>query len=83
MKATQSAKQKAQELIEALKKQRAEIELKMHLASLEVKDEWRLVEDKWQQLNAKGSRIEHEMGNSAHALAEELKQSYKRIRKLL
>lgn len=81
---------KIQELTETLKAQRDELGLKMHLASMEVQDEWRTVEDKWEHLQSKLGQVEQEIGSSSHELGkvihdlgDELKQSYRRIRKLL
>lgn len=90
MQQTEDVKQKYHELIEALKTQRDELGLKMHLASMEVQDEWRVMEDKWQHLHSKMGQIEKEIGGSSkevgkvvQELGEELKESYRRIRKLL
>ena len=83
-------KKKYRELAEALKSQRDEIGLKVHLANMEVQDEWRALEDKWQQLQNRISQIERELegsgkevGKVIHEHGEELKDSYRRIRKLL
>lgn len=86
----ESVKQKTNELVEKLKTQRDELDLKIHLANMEVQDEWRVVEDKWQHLHAKGAQVEEAVGSSAQEigeamslLADEIRQSYKRIRKAL
>jgi hypothetical protein len=65
-----------------LKKLREELQLKMHLASMEMKQEWDELEGKWEQFSAKTGLDEsaHALGGSFEALGEELKNSYKRFR---
>ena len=85
-----NVKQKYQEMLDALKTQRDELNVKMHLASMELQDEWRMLEDKWQHFQSKTHQVEKEIGSSSHdigdafsLLGEELQQSYRRIRKVL
>jgi hypothetical protein len=65
-----------------IKKLRDELQLKMHLASMEMKEEWRELEDKWQKFSSKTGLEESAsaLGGSLEALGEELKNSYKRFR---
>ncbi len=65
-----------------IKKLRDELQLKMHLASMEMKEEWRELEDKWQKFSSKTGLDEsaQALGGSLEALGEELKNSYKRFR---
>lgn len=72
-------------LIADLKRARDEINLKLHLASLEVKDEWGDLEGKWQSFSERAEVHRSADGVSAAlgSLGEELKQAYQRIRKAL
>ena len=68
-----------------LKRARDEINLKLHLASLEVKDEWGDLEGKWQSFSERAEvhRSADGVGAALGSLGEELKQAYQRIRKAL
>ena len=65
-----------------LKKLRGEMELKMHLASMEMKQEWAELEGKWQKFSDQTGLEESAsaLGGSLEILGEELKKSYKRFR---
>lgn len=65
-----------------LKKLRDELELKTHLASMEMKQEWKEMEDKWEKFSAKTGLEESAdaLGDSLELLGEELKNSYKRFK---
>ena len=83
-------KEKYEELLESLKTQRDELSVKMHLANMELQDEWHAIEDKWQHFQSKAVQVEKEIGSSSHDVADaftllgqELRDSYRRIRKLL
>ncbi|HLF30749.1 MAG TPA: hypothetical protein VI566_06935 [Xanthomonadales bacterium] len=68
-----------------LKTLREELDLKMHLASLEAKQEWAELEGKWQSFSSR-ARLEDtadSVGNALVLLGEELKQGYKRLRRAL
>lgn len=82
------------DLIESLKQQRDELEVQMHLAKLDAKDEWERMEKKWRQLLAeteaqskplRGAVEESskEVGTALEQVGEELKRGYERIRKSL
>lgn len=70
------------DLMRDLKKLRDELELKMHLASMDMKEEWAELEGKWEQFSRKTGLDEsaQALGGSLEALGEELKKSYKRFR---
>lgn len=85
-----SIQEKYQEIIDPLKTQRDELKLKVHLANMNVQKEWNAVEAKWEHLRSKEVLIKNELGASAHEIAEassvlaaEIKESYKRIRRIL
>jgi hypothetical protein len=68
-----------------LKKARDEILLKLHLASMEVKDEWREVEGKWQSFTERAEvhRSADGLSDAMVKLGDELKVAFQRIRKAI
>lgn len=70
------------ELKAELEKHRDEIKLKLHLASMDAKDEWAGLEQQWSdfksrtQMAQSGEAIGGALGN----LGEELKQAYVRFK---
>ena len=77
-------------VIEAVKKDRDELNLKVHLAGMEVRDEWALVEKKWEHLQSKGHQLSKVTGESAHelgvvfsSLSDEIKETYKRLKRAI
>jgi hypothetical protein len=81
---------KRDELIAALKTQRDEIALKMHLAKADAKDEWERLERKFAALTAQLKPVGHvveetaeEVGSAMALAAEELKKGFGRLRTLL
>ena len=69
------------ELKEDLKQMRDELNLKMHLASLEMKEEWDELEEKMESFSSRaGLETSREsVGEALALLGGELKQSYKRL----
>lgn len=74
-------------LIESVKKERDELNLKIHLAEMEVRDEWELVEKKWQLLQSKGHQLSkatsessHELGDAFTILGDQIKATYNRLK---
>ena len=79
-----------QSVIDSLKQERDELNVKMHLAGMEVRDEWNDVEKKWEHLQSKGHQLGKATGESAHEIGEvftklgdELKETYKRLKRAL
>lgn len=71
-----------QELKRDLERLRGELELRVHLASLEAKDEWRELEGKWQRFSSRAG-IEtsaESVGEALDLLGEELKNGYRRLK---
>ncbi len=73
-----------------LRRRRDELNLQVHLAWAEARDEWRKLQRRWVQLkpklNAAGSEALNTGGNVLAALGlsvEELRKGYERIRKVL
>jgi len=77
-------------IMEGLKKDRDEINLKLHLATMELKDEFNSLEDKWNLVvktasEAAGEAAEtsDEVIKKAKLVGGELKETYQRIRTIL
>ncbi len=77
-------------LVEKLKSERDEINLKMHLASMDAREEFSEAEKKWEQVKIKMAEIADEAVDTsedyiakAKIVGEELKETYSRIVKRL
>lgn len=73
-------------LVEKLKSERDNLNLKAHLASMDAKDELKEAEEKWNQVKEKAAEIaddavetSEEYIAKAKIIGEELKEIYKRI----
>lgn len=78
------------EVVEDLKQMRDELEVQMHLASADARDEFAELEKKWEQLRSRaavlGDAAEEAAGGVGDALgivADELKKGYQKIKGLL
>ncbi len=87
MTATKSALDR---MLEDLQRQRDELNLQMHLAKAEARDEWQELEKKWHEakpkLDAAGSEVLNTGENVLAGLQltlEELRKGYERIRNRL
>ncbi len=74
-------------LVANLKTERDEIQLKLHLASMEVKDEFKKVEKRWEEVSQKASDIANdsvetsaELVGKAKIIGEEVQQAYQKIK---
>ena len=81
-----SIKEEFESLLEKLKVERDEVNLKLHLASMEVKEEFKEAEKQWIQVKAKAAEIAvdtkgatEEFIAQARVVGEELKDTYHRI----
>lgn len=77
-------------LVERLKTERDEINLKIHLASMDAREEFAEAEKKWGQMKIKAAEIADEAVETseeyivkARIVGEELKETYHRIAKRL
>jgi hypothetical protein len=70
------------DLTRDLKKLRDELELKVHLASMEAKQEWTRLESQWQSFSGKARLADsaESVGDALELLGEELKKGYKRLK---
>ena len=79
-------KKEFNELTDTLKQQRDEIEVQIHLASMEAKDEWQKAEQNWDQFIDKLGVITDdtkeasaELIQTTKIIGDELKNTYTRI----
>ena len=77
-------------VIQDLKQMRDELEVQLHLASADARDEFAELEKKWEQLRARADVVGHaaeeaadNVGGAVSLVAEELKRGYQRIKNLL
>jgi hypothetical protein len=85
-----SVKEDFEDLLDKLQTERDEINLKLHLASMEAKQEFEEAEKEWQRLKVKATEVADESVDTseefiakAKIVAEELKDAYYRIGKRL
>lgn len=83
------AREEFDKFIAALKQQRDELNLQIHLAKAETREEWAGLEAKWAEVQGKTGQLRSvsgevagEVGAAARLLAEEIGRGYERIRKL-
>jgi len=75
------------DLLENLKQERDELKVKMHLAKLDIQEEWDKAEKKWPEFKAKAEEIldgtkdmADEVVDSVKVVGHEIKNAYQRIR---
>ena len=83
-----SMKEDFESLIEKLKTERDELKLKLHLGSMEAKEEFEKAEEKWADVTGKAKEIADETKETsdefiakAKIVGEEVKEAYNRISK--
>ena len=83
-------KEEIEELAEDLRQNRDELRVQLHLAGAEAKDAWADLEKKWDRFEAKAAVLRKEaasagrdIGEATKLLGGEIKEGYKRLRKLL
>jgi hypothetical protein len=79
-------KKEFDELTDVLKQQRDEIEVQIHLASMEAKDEWHKAEQNWDQfidgmgvITDDAKETSAELIQTTKIIGDELKNTYARI----
>jgi len=79
-----------QHMIEELKQQRTEVAEQIHMAAPNLKDDWELLERKWDDMRCKGGELLYLANESSDdiwaavlLLRDELKLGYERIKKAL
>ncbi len=78
------------ELIEKLRQTRDELHVQIHLAAAEARDEWEVLEKKWEHFQARAAQVgeatgeaAEDVGDALEVVGEELRKGYQRIRKSL
>jgi hypothetical protein len=78
------------ELMVRLQQERDELQLRMHLAKAEARDELARLDEKMSQLRERASRVDDEakeafgdIGDAARNLVNEIKEGFERVRKQL
>ncbi len=78
------------DLFDTLERARDEIELKIHLAAADARDEWEDLEKQWRRLRGRLDTIGRvaentagDVGDALEQLGRELKKGYERLRKAL
>ena len=78
------------ESVEVIRQQRDELQLKIHLAGMEVQDEWETLEEKWDESVNKSMQLKKQLDptlddiNVAYSLLEdELKKGYEKLKRAL
>lgn len=78
------------DMIEELKKEREQLQLKLHLAKMEAGDEWEKLEGKLQKLESRARELgdatsdaSKDIGAAAKLLGEEIRNGFRTIAKRL
>lgn len=78
---------KLDEIVAALRTERDELRVRLHLLKAEAKDEWEEVEERWEHLESRlkkageaASDSGEDIAAAGKQLAEEIGSAYKRIR---
>ncbi len=81
------SKENLAEVWAKLRQERDELRVKMHLGTMEAKDEWDELEKKWQRFESKAAEAKdqvvetsREVGEGVELIAKELGAAYHRIR---
>ena len=76
-----------EDVIEKLKEERDELRVRMHLANMEMRDEWEELEKKWDQFVVKSGQVRTEVEPSVQEiksalslLGEEIANGYRKIK---
>ena len=83
-------KEQMTKTLEQLKQLRDELQVKLHLAKADAKDEWTRLEKQWQEVKPKLEAAREEAGKTAESVGaalgraiDELKKGYDRLRNRL
>lgn len=83
-------KKQLDEKLAALKRERDELALKVHLAKADARDEWQALQSKLEELDARVrpmakvvGETASEVGTSLELAADEIKKGFERLRKML
>jgi chromosome segregation ATPase len=80
-------KEQMTKALEHLKQQRDELQVQLHLAKADAKDEWARLESQWEEIKPKLEAAREEVGRTAESVGaalgmaiDELKKGYERLR---
>ncbi|MGE0468866.1 MAG: hypothetical protein AB7L09_24315 [Nitrospira sp.] len=83
-------KQQMTKALDHLKQQRDELQVQLHLAKADAKDEWARLESQWDEIKPKLEAAREEVGKTAESVGaalglaiDELKKGYERLRSRL
>ncbi len=83
-------KEQMTKALDHLKQQRDELQVQLHLAKADAKDEWARLETQWDEIKPKLEAAREEVGKTAESVGaalgiaiEELKKGYERLRSRL
>ena len=76
-------KQSFHDLLQALKRDRERLAVQLNLAGKELRDEWDVVEDKWESLERHLAEFTDEAKDAAHRLGDEIGDAYRRLTDML
>ncbi len=73
-------KQSFYQLLQALKRDRERLGVQLNLGKRELKDEWDIVEKKWELLERHLSEFTDDAREMAHKVSEEIEEAYRGFR---
>lgn len=83
-------KEQMTKALDHLKQQRDELQVQLHLAKADAKDEWARLENQWDEIKPKLEAARDEVGKTAESVGaalgmaiDELKKGYERLRSRL
>ncbi len=83
-------KEKLAEVVERLRRERDELRVKVRLGTMEARDEWQELEEKWKSLESRVGRAKEgvvetsrELAGGVDVVVDELTAAYRRIRERL
>jgi chromosome segregation ATPase len=83
-------KQQMTKALDHLKQQRDELQVQLHLAKADAKDEWARLESQWDEIKPQLEAAREEVGKTAESVGaalglaiDELKKGYERLRSRL
>lgn len=83
-------KEQMAKALEYFKQQRDELQVQLHLAKADAKDEWARLERQWEEIRPKLEAAREEVGKTAESVVaalglaiDELKKGYERLRSRL
>ncbi len=83
-------KRKRDAMVEELKQMRDELRVKLKLAAADARDEWDVLEKKWEHLEGRlgvvgkeAGAVAENVGDALELAVDELRKGYERIKKLV